>query len=144
MPDSGKSETKTITCIACPRGCAVTVEILGVGADGSPQLGEIWGNACPKGRDYGKQEMTNPLRTVTSTVRTVFPDFPRLPVRTAGDIPLADVFQAMEEINRVLVKERLHPGDVIQESIAGHPTALTATAEMALPSGVEKQEAENE
>ena len=71
---------KRIICVLCPRGCRITI---------LPQEEEygISGNSCPKGREYALQEIKEPLRTLTTTVCTAFPDFPRLTVRTDREIP---------------------------------------------------------
>ncbi len=55
------------------------------------------------------------MRTLTTTVRTVFADFPRLPVKTDRDVPLKDFFECMKKIDSVLVERRLKPGDVVVE-----------------------------
>jgi CxxC motif-containing protein len=77
---------KRIVCVLCPKGCVLEVrEAEPGGADNRP---EVTGNGCKKGIEYGIQELVEPLRTLTTTVRTVVPGFPRLPVRTTADVPL--------------------------------------------------------
>mgnify|MGYP001529242129 CR=1 FL=1 len=56
--------TRDMTCIICPRGCALKVEINGDNIT-------VTGNGCPKGKQYPIDECTNPTRTVTSSVRVV-------------------------------------------------------------------------
>ena len=53
---------RNLTCIICPRGCALTVE-------GEKDNLVVTGNACPKGKQYAIDECTHPVRTVTSIVR---------------------------------------------------------------------------
>jgi CxxC motif-containing protein len=53
---------KEFVCINCPRGCMLTVDT---------ETLEVKGNSCPRGEAYGKAEVTNPVRTVTSTVKIV-------------------------------------------------------------------------
>ena len=91
---------KNLTCIVCPNGCHLQVEEV----DG--QL-IVHGNRCPRGEAFGKQEMISPMRTITSTVRTVFPDVPVVPVRVSGEIPKDRFFDVMHEINRVRLDQRL-------------------------------------
>ena len=54
---------RELTCIGCPMGCALTVEI-----DDSNNVIKVLGNHCKRGEIYGQKECTNPTRIVTSTV----------------------------------------------------------------------------
>ncbi|MBF0120813.1 MAG: DUF1667 domain-containing protein [Desulfobacterales bacterium] len=109
-----------VTCITCPQSCAI--ELVKTKDDY-----EVSGNKCKKGKEYAIQEVTNPMRSITTTVKTIFKDFPRLPVKTDKEIPLNDTFLFMEEINSVLVKERLKPGDIVLKGIRNMDINLVAT-----------------
>lgn len=115
--------TRVMTCIQCPQGCSLSVSPYPAGV-------MVEGNRCERGRSYAERELTNPVRTLTSTVATDFPDFPRLSVRTGGDIPLVDVFRAMTAVNGIRLRERLKPGDVVVENLAGTGVPLVATDDM--------------
>lgn len=54
-----------LTCIRCPMGCAIHVEME------NGQVVSVTGNTCPRGAEYAKSEATAPVRTVTSTVRAL-------------------------------------------------------------------------
>ena len=54
--------TRNLTCIVCPRGCDLFVEI----EDG--KVISVGGNACRRGLSYAESECTHPVRTVTSTM----------------------------------------------------------------------------
>ena len=97
---------RTIICIACPRGCRMTVS-------GSSEDLSVEGNGCPKGAEYAAQEVLRPMRMLTTTVRTTHPDYPRLPVRLSGDIPKERIFDCMRKIDSVLVSQDTAPGDVV-------------------------------
>ena len=56
-------ETKTLTCITCPMGCELTAELNG------GVVTAVTGNTCPRGAVYAKEELTEPKRMLTSTVR---------------------------------------------------------------------------
>jgi len=117
-------EKKTvITCIACPLGC--TLEVTKQGDEFN-----IEGNKCKKGIEYAKQELTNPMRSITSTVKTTFSDFPRLSVKTDAMVPLKDIFLYMEEINSLVIDQRLKPGDVVKNNLRGSEVNLVATNDM--------------
>ena len=51
---------KELICIVCPRGCHLTVDT---------ELEKVTGNTCKRGEIYGLNEVKNPTRIVTSTVK---------------------------------------------------------------------------
>ena len=54
-------EKRELTCIGCPMGCQITVELE------SGEVLSVTGNTCKIGENYAKNEVTHPERTVTST-----------------------------------------------------------------------------
>ena len=58
-------EKRELTCIGCPMGCALTVEL----ENGA--VTAVHGNTCPRGDAYARKEVTAPTRIVTTTVRQV-------------------------------------------------------------------------
>ncbi|MCR5093973.1 MAG: DUF1667 domain-containing protein [Lachnospiraceae bacterium] len=113
------SETRELTCINCPLGCALTVTIRG-------QEITVTGNTCPRGEAYGKKEVTDPTRIVTSTVPVEGGDIARLPVKTASDIPKDKIFSVMEEIHAARVKAPVRIGDVVIRNVAGTGADIVA------------------
>lgn len=113
---------KNYTCIVCPMGCSVDVEI----EDG--KVIGVKGNTCKRGEDYVKAEITNPVRTVTSTVKTI--DGRVVSVKTDKPIPKNLIFSAMEEINSVKTGLQIKPGDVIIENVAGSDSNIVATSSL--------------
>ena len=109
-----------LICIGCPMGCQLSV---------TEQEGEftVTGNTCPRGADYAKKELTDPRRTVTSSVQVVGGTAVRVPVKTATDIPKGLIGRCMEEIRALSVKAPVRIGDVICDNIAGSGVALVAT-----------------
>ena len=116
-------KTVRMTCISCPLGCDLEVCQTGDAI-------EIEGNRCKKGVDYASQELTNPMRSITTTVKTSFRDVPRLSVKTDGEIPLKDMYAFMAEINAIEVAERLRPGDMVKAGLLGSEVNLIATCDM--------------
>jgi CxxC motif-containing protein len=99
-------------CIVCPNGCRLTVEK-------TPEGFSVSGNRCKRGLAFAETEMTNPTRTLTTTVRTVYPGVPVLPVRTAGEIPKGKIPELMQFLNTVIVKKALGIGDAAAENVLG-------------------------
>jgi CxxC motif-containing protein len=122
---------RMVTCIACPRGCRVTVRF-----DAQGKVETFDGARCKRGRLWLEKELAHPLRMLTTTVRTVFSDFPRLPVRTSRDIPLGELLVVMKRIETLEVSRRMWPGDVVEPEIFRDEkgaVALIATGAMEQP-----------
>ncbi len=117
-------ETRELTCINCPLGCALTVTI-----DGGDIT--VTGNTCPRGEVYGKKEVTDPTRTVTSTVPVSGGDIARVPVKTAGDIPKGKIFDVMDDIHKASAAAPVSIGDVIVENAAGTGVNVVAARDVA-------------
>lgn len=101
---------KEMVCIVCPNGCDLQVEL-------KEGQWRVTGNRCKRGETFAVAEMTNPKRTMSSTVATVFEEVPVIPVRVSGEIPKARIFDVMKEINKLVVKERVARGDVLIENV---------------------------
>ena len=127
---------KELYCITCPAGCHL--KITGV----MPEI-YVEGNKCPKGHEFAEHEMSNPTRTLTTTVRTNFPDVPVISVRTDGEIPKDMMMDAMQELCDVVVTEELGVGDTVLEDVAqtGVRVIITSSALMQLGAELENTNA---
>ncbi len=111
-----------VICTCCPRGCHLQVSR-------DPSYNVI-GNHCPKGREYGIDEVTQPKRTVTSTVATEGGSLKRLPVRTDRPIDRRGIANVMVLIQNTFVKAPIRRGDVILENIVGSGANLIACRDL--------------
>lgn len=109
---------RELTCIICPRGCSLTVDI-----DGEKTC--VSGNGCPKGEKYGIEECTHPTRTVTSIVRVENRKNTMVSVKTASTVPKENVFDVMEIIRKTSVKAPVKIGDIILTDIYGTDIIVT-------------------
>lgn len=114
---------KEITCITCPIGCRIAVD-----AGNGDYF--FTGNKCPKGALFAKAEITAPVRTLTTTVRTVFPDMPVLPVRTNGEVPKEKISEIMKELSKVLITEKIGIGETVVKCISGTGCDIIATGKI--------------
>ena len=105
-----KIDTKELTCIVCPVGCKLTVE-----KQGDDYV--VKGNVCKRGQAYAIEELTNPTRMLTSTVKVVNSRHLRLPVHTSGPIPKDRIFDAMAVINKTAVKAPVKMGEAVIRNI---------------------------
>ena len=101
-----------MTCIVCPNSCTLTVTKT---EDGW----KVEGNKCKRGERFAIGEMTNPVRTISSTVATSLPDLPVLPVRVSAEFPKQRIFDVMREIDKVRLERRPEPGEAVIADVCG-------------------------
>jgi CxxC motif-containing protein len=112
---------KKITCIECPKGCLLSVDIENC------RVVKVEGNQCPKGEKYAASEIENPMRILTSAVLTEGMPLKMLPVRTDKPVSKTKIMTIMREIKQVRLKDAVRPGDIIVKNIAGSGSDLIAT-----------------
>ncbi len=115
-----------LTCIECPNGCTMTVDSSDIDNI------KVHGNKCKRGITFAVSELTNPKRTICSTVKTSFPEFPVLPVRVSDEIPKDRIFNVIEVINKTTVKDKVKRGDIIIPNILNLGVDIIATSDMLL------------
>ena len=113
---------KELICITCPRGCHLKVD--------EENGYEVTGNSCPRGKEYGFNEVTNPKRVVTSTVKTDCESYPRCPVKTNGAIPKEKMFEAMKLLDGIVLKTPVSCGDVVIENLFDTGIDFVATKDI--------------
>ena len=109
---------RNMTCILCPRGCAMTVR----GEVGGLQ---VVGNSCPKGQEYAINECTNSVRTVTSTVRVSNREDTMVSVKTAAPVPKEKMMEVMAQLRSITVSAPVKIGDVILTNVFGTDIIVT-------------------
>ncbi len=108
---------KKIICINCPRGCHLEI---------TDDM-EVSGNFCPNGIKYAIEEMTNPVRILTTTIKTFDPHHPRISIKSKDGLPKSKIFEAMSEINHTTLKKRVKIGDIVIANICGTGIDMIAT-----------------
>ena len=99
-----------LVCINCPKGCHLVVE----NVDGNIT---VTGNTCKRGETYAINELTNPLRMVTTTIDIESKKYKRLPVITSKPIPKGKMMELMESLKDVNVKAPIKLNDVVVSNI---------------------------
>ena len=72
-------------------------------------------------------EVTNPTRTLTTTIRTTSLTIPRLSVKTSTPISKALIFEALSYMNNVIINKNVKIGDVVIENILNTGVNMVAT-----------------
>lgn len=123
-------DTLQFNCTTCPSECLLTVEVER-DADGAVvEVRSVTGNSCPRGNKFAHQELTCPMRVLTTTVTVSGGDETLLPVRTAKAIPLELHAQAMNLIRGLVVNAPIRMGDVVLEDLLDTSINLIASMDI--------------
>ena len=112
---------KELICINCPMGCHLKVDV---------ENKTVTGNTCKRGEVYGINEVTNPVRVVTSTVKVNGGELPVVPVKTAGAIPKKLNFECMKVINETTVNAPVKMGEVLIKDVLGTGIDVVASRDI--------------
>lgn len=123
-------ETLQFNCTTCPSECLLTVEVERDANDALVEVHSVTGNSCPRGEKFAHQELTCPMRVLTTTVAVSGGDEALLPVRTAEAIPLALHAQAMDLIRGLVVDAPIRMGDVVLEDLLDTSINLIASMDI--------------
>ncbi len=126
VTEDNMQTTRHLTCIGCPLGCQITVELEG------NAVGSVTGNTCPRGDAYARKEVTAPARIVTSTVRVKNGTIPMVSVKTAGEIPKGKVFDCVKALKDVEVAAPVKIGQVVLTDAAGTGVDIVATKDVGI------------
>lgn len=111
---------KELICIKCPKGCHLRVD--------DENGYTVTGNSCERGEEYGKKELTNPTRVLTSTVKVTGSLHRRVSVKSAGELPRGLMEQAVRLLDHVQLQAPVAIGDVVLENVLGTGIDIVATA----------------
>ncbi len=123
-------ETLQFNCTTCPSECLLTVEVERDADDAVVEVRSVAGNSCPRGDKFAHQELTCPMRVLTTTVAVSGGDETLLPVRTAKAIPLALHAQAMNLIRGLVVNAPIRMGDIMLEDLLDTNINLIASMDI--------------
>ncbi len=120
-------ETLQFNCTTCPSECLLTVEVERDANGTVVEVRSVTGNNCTRGDTFAHQELTCPMRVLTTTVAASGGNEALLPVRTAEAIPLELHAQAMALIRGLVVNAPIRMGDVVLEDLLGTNIDLVAS-----------------
>ncbi len=110
-----------VTCIRCPLGCAITVD---VAPDGAAVYRE--GASCARGCEYAVAEVTAPVRSVATTINVPGCGEP-LSVKTADPIPKPLIADAVRAMKAAHVELPVRMGDMVLPGVCGTGVPVVAT-----------------
>ncbi|MBU3092024.1 DUF1667 domain-containing protein [Clostridium sp. CF011] len=112
---------REMTCIVCPNGCELTLELE------ENIIKNVTGASCKKGIAYATQEIQNPKRTISSLVKVNNGEMPLVSVRTTTSIPKNRIFDVMKEIKNIEADAPIEIEQVIINNVLGLGVDIIAT-----------------
>lgn len=106
---------KTV-CIMCPVGCELDIQKQGKEI-------KVSGNACIRGEAYGKAEIVNPVRVVTSVVKA---EKEMIFVKTSTAVPKQKIAEVLKNIEKIAIKSA-KMGEILKKNIANTGADLIVT-----------------
>jgi len=119
-----QTEERRLTCIICPKGCSLRVRLE------AGRVTLVEGNHCKRGAQYAEKEVTNPTRTVTTTIPIRGGCEKILSVKTRTDIPKAKVQACVQALKNVTAEAPVQIGDVILSDVAETGVDIITTKEI--------------
>ncbi len=116
-------ETKQLTCIVCPLGCAISAQM-----DGG-DIVSISGHTCKLGESYARAELQDPRRTLTTTMRVRGGGL--VSVKSEETLPKGKLLDCMKAVNAAEAIAPVEIGDVLIKDILGLGVDIVATSRIA-------------
>lgn len=115
---------REFTCIVCPNGCDITAEIE------DREIRSVTGAACERGEAYVRQELTDPRRTIASSVVIRGGTLPLVSVRLDAPVPKDRIFDVMDAIRKIELTAPVHIGDIAAADVLGLGCNVIVTKNM--------------
>ena len=118
------AEKRHFVCVICPIGCEIDVV-----HDGDKII-SMEGNKCKKSEEFVQQELIEPMRVLTTTVRIQGARLPIIPVRTDKAVPKRLFPRIMSQLRRIKLQAPVGMLDVVVKDVAGTGANVIATRTM--------------
>jgi len=118
-----KSEKKFI-CVRCPMGCEIQTTIDGY------EIVNIQGNVCKLGKEYVKDEITDPKRIITTTVKVKNGKSQLVPVWTDKPVHKDKIFDLMKILREIELDAPVNIDDLIIDNVLNTETKILASGKV--------------
>ena len=118
-------EKMHFVCVVCPVGCEIDVV-----HDGG-RIISMEGNKCEKSEEFVRQELIEPMRILTTTVRSEGSRWPVIPVRTDKSVPKRLFPRMMRQLRRIKLQAPVNILDVVVRDVLHTGVNIIATRTMA-------------
>ena len=118
------AEKKHFVCVVCPIGCEIDVV-----HEGSKII-SMEGNKCEKSAEFVTQELIEPMRILTTTVRIQGSPWPVVPVRTDRAVPKRLFPRMMKRLRRIKLRAPVNISDIVISDVLHTGANVIATRTM--------------
>jgi CxxC motif-containing protein len=118
------AEKKHFVCVVCPIGCEIDVV-----HDGGKII-SMEGNKCEKSEEFVSQELIEPMRILTTTVRIQGSRWPVIPVRTDKAVPKRLFPRIMRQLRRINLQAPVNMLDLVVGDVLHTGVNIIATRTM--------------
>ena len=114
-------EKRHFVCVVCPIGCEIDVVY-----DGGKII-SMEGNKCEKSEEFVTQELIEPMRILTTTVRIQGARWSVIPVRSDKAVPKRLFPRIIKQLRRIRLQAPVNMLDVVAKDIVGTGDNIIAT-----------------
>jgi CxxC motif-containing protein len=118
------AEKSHFVCVVCPIGCEIDV------VHDSGRIISMEGNKCEKSEEFVRQELIEPMRILTTTVRIQGARWSVIPVRSDKAVPKRLFPRIMKKLRRIELQAPVHMLDVVLKDILGTGANIITTRTM--------------
>ena len=112
---------KKITCIICPIGCEILVEL------DDEECRIIEGSKCKRGEKYATNEALSPKRMLTTSVLVENGVLPLVSVKSSKPVPKEKLFHVLKETKKIAMNAPVNSGQTIIKNATNTGIDIIAT-----------------
>lgn len=112
-----------LICVTCPKGCKLDII-----KEGDTFVKITAG--CKRGKDYARQELTDPRRMVATTVKVKNGLHPLIPVYTSSPFPKPRIQELLTELRKVEITAPVSMKQVILANVLNSGIDVVASRNM--------------
>ena len=114
-------EQRDFICITCPVGCALEAVV------DDRELVELRGQTCQRAISFVREELTDPRRVLTTTVRVRGAALPLVPVRATEALPKGLLLPVMADLRAVVLDAPIEQHQLVLQNVCNSGTDIVTT-----------------
>jgi CxxC motif-containing protein len=121
--DEYEISEKLMTCVVCPKSCRLLVRC----RKDSNKIVSVEHASCKRGEEWAFQEITDPVRTLCSSIMLNCGKEPLTGVKTSKPVPLRTFNDLMQIIRGTVVEAPVFIGDIVINQPLGLVCSVVVT-----------------
>jgi CxxC motif-containing protein len=113
-----------MVCVICPNSCLLSV-------DRNEDGVQVTNNGCGLGAEFAVKEITDPERTLTSTITVINGKLPLVSVRSDAPVKKSELIALVKDLDTHIVEAPVVSGQVLFSNIGQNQVNIIATAGVA-------------